>query len=353
MAINKKQNATSSSAACQQTSSFAYDTSMASRLGDLDLSQPDRALTWIKAFKALARAKKWSDGNDNKEIADNFMAACGLEALDKITHLLAPRSLDNLPFADIETALTAHLQPQKRLTIAERTRFYGLRQLDDELISDFLARLRKAATHCDFDSLKLADSPQTEMLRVALVAGLRCHQQQRRVLEAMQDKIMTVTEIVDFVRSLEQVSTFVSSRAQTKSAIPPQECPAAGDNAAAIHHQQSKRAGQHQRACKYCGRSHAKGQCPAYGKTCNSCSKRNRFASVCQSATRAQTSGKVHHHSCSGDSSEESVDKDDTVLHISDNDGINAVSDSHEIIVINDIQLPMQVDTGASVSVLS
>ena len=34
--------------------------------------------------------------------------------------------------------------------------------------------------------------------------------------------------------------------------------------------------------CKYCGDTHAAGNCPAYGKTCSKCKKKNHLAEVCQ-----------------------------------------------------------------------
>ena len=34
--------------------------------------------------------------------------------------------------------------------------------------------------------------------------------------------------------------------------------------------------------CGYCGHSHDKGECPAYGKTCNRCSMKNHFAKKCK-----------------------------------------------------------------------
>ena len=39
----------------------------------------------------------------------------------------------------------------------------------------------------------------------------------------------------------------------------------------------------HKQPCKYCGGSHAPRQCPAYGKTCNSCGKMGHFKKVCRS----------------------------------------------------------------------
>ena len=37
------------------------------------------------------------------------------------------------------------------------------------------------------------------------------------------------------------------------------------------------------RNCKYCGKSHDKGSCPAFGKECSKCGKKNHFKAVCKS----------------------------------------------------------------------
>ena len=39
------------------------------------------------------------------------------------------------------------------------------------------------------------------------------------------------------------------------------------------------------RNCKYCGKSHNKGNCPAFGKKCGKCGKDNHFKAVCKSGT--------------------------------------------------------------------
>ncbi len=38
--------------------------------------------------------------------------------------------------------------------------------------------------------------------------------------------------------------------------------------------------------CAYCGKLHAYGKCPAYGKTCSRCGSQNHFAVVCGSGNR-------------------------------------------------------------------
>ena len=37
------------------------------------------------------------------------------------------------------------------------------------------------------------------------------------------------------------------------------------------------------RSCKYCGKSHNRGNCPAYGKKCQKCGRENHFKAVCRS----------------------------------------------------------------------
>ena len=37
-------------------------------------------------------------------------------------------------------------------------------------------------------------------------------------------------------------------------------------------------------SCMRCGQQHGKSTCPAFGKTCNACGKRNHFAAVCRQA---------------------------------------------------------------------
>ena len=43
------------------------------------------------------------------------------------------------------------------------------------------------------------------------------------------------------------------------------------------------------RDCKYCGTNHQCRQCPAYGKTCKSCGKKNHFANKCRSQGLSHT----------------------------------------------------------------
>uniref|UniRef100_A0A1I8I2N6 Eukaryotic translation initiation factor 4H n=1 Tax=Macrostomum lignano TaxID=282301 RepID=A0A1I8I2N6_9PLAT len=158
---------------------------------------------WPERKAGLIQPKK-------KTIADNFLAICGLTALEKLQSLVSPRPLTELSFEDIQTTFVTYLRPKEKLIIAERARFFKTQQLQGESISDFVSRLRQAATDCKFDDLKACRSPSEELISTALIAGLRDSREQQRVLEAMQLKLMSVSEITDFIRNLEQVDGFVA-----------------------------------------------------------------------------------------------------------------------------------------------
>ena len=46
--------------------------------------------------------------------------------------------------------------------------------------------------------------------------------------------------------------------------------------------------------CGKCGKSHERGNCPAYGKTCDRCKGINHFKAVCRSKVPAKTAQSPH-----------------------------------------------------------
>ena len=65
-------------------------------------------------FGGLARSKNWKDDEKQLQITDNFMANCGLDALDKTKYIMLPQNVENTKFKDIEEKLIRYLQPKKK-----------------------------------------------------------------------------------------------------------------------------------------------------------------------------------------------------------------------------------------------
>lgn len=96
-----------------------------------------------------------------------------------------------------------------------------------------------------------------------------------------------------------------------------------------------------QRQCQYCGGTHRRKECPAYGKKCITCNKMGHFAAVCRSRKQKE----VH-----------TVEHDDTEeeMFVSEVKNMNSYNeDWHEDITFaGGKTVKMKLDTGAQCNVL-
>lgn len=128
-----------------------------------------------------------------------------------------------------------HFQPRKNLTY-ERYKFFNLKQQNTTL-ENYITTLNEQANKCEFDKLK--DS----LIKCALISGVNNNEIREKLL---QKDDMSLEECVQ-------------------------------DN-----ERRSRRYGFIQE-CTNCGNSHPVNQCPAYGKMCTNCKRRNHYAKVYRS----------------------------------------------------------------------
>uniref|UniRef100_A0A1I8HHL2 Protein kinase domain-containing protein n=1 Tax=Macrostomum lignano TaxID=282301 RepID=A0A1I8HHL2_9PLAT len=220
-------------------------------------------------------------------------------SLEKLTSLVAPKKIDELEFSAIEAAIQSYLQPKKRITIAERTRFYTIQQQHDEFSS----------------GLPLAPKKGRPTLQIRFAERGR---KPRR--EVMQIKELSVEEIVDFVAQIKQVKEFVSKQASTPfTTSPPKETVSEIHlgSLATKNNFTTRKIGPRTRQWGYCGQVHVAGKCPA-------------FASVCRSSRPRQL------HNVEELSNADTPQPDNTsLLHLGDADTIHAIDSTLENIVIN------------------
>ena len=145
-------------------------------------------------------------------------------------------------------ALTQHFEPQKNI-IFERYLFNSANQ-EDENIDQYLNRLRKLASTCDYGALC------DELIRDRLVIGIKSHEVRKRLL---REKALTLNSALDIIRAAER------TRDQLKKID--------GEIGNSVHALKfrGKKSSVTQQAetvkqCKYCGTNHNVRQCPAYGK---------------------------------------------------------------------------------------
>lgn len=98
----------------------------------------------------------------------------------------------------------------------------------------------------------------------------------------LREKDLTLDKAVDLCRASQRSREQVKELAKTEMAV----------HAVKTKEQYKKRQGKQNKekmlevSCKKCGGSHAPRTCPAFGKTCNNCGKRNHYAKCCTSETK-------------------------------------------------------------------
>ena len=309
---------------------------MASRAGSsnqLPLTDCSSTEAWLRGFAAKCRSKKLTDGEAGYQITDLFLAKAGVEALQEVSIMAAPKVLENMRFEEIRKVIMDKMSPKKRLIIAERTRFLATMQDPAEDIRHYTQRLREAAKFCEFDKLNSADARQTaedELIQMRLVDGIHNSSHRVKLLEYMQaaDTTPSLDNCVQFAQQLELIQRFKGDDRDTKESAMSMEV---------AHVDRNK---QSNAPCRFCGRTHSHGRCPAYGKTCSKCSRKNHFAAVCRSNKAAH---EVMAEAAVGTKDEKEL----TVYNV-----VDARTKCVRSVIIDGKRLPLQLDSGSEASII-
>ena len=260
------------------------------------------------------------------QITDYFISRCGINALKKLNSIIAPRKVEDLPFAEIQTTFLAYLKPTERLVVAERTMFLSTEQGSNENEADFLARLREAARYSKFDDLKNSNGPEAELIRLRFIAGLRNREAKLKLREQLRgNEALACQDLLQTLQYRSQPEKFVSSHDNpdkdtiafsTKQRFSSRKPPRTWEN--------------NNRECGRCGSEwHTFQNCPAKDKWCDSCGMKGHVSKKCRNKARetqdrkeySQRGSKGSHHISEG----RKDDKQD-----SDSDGLYSITETPE-----------------------
>ena len=161
----------------------------------------------------------------------------------------------------------------------ERFIFNRRSQEENESIDQYVTVLRKLAQTCNFCSC-LHDS----LMRDRLVLGIRDESIRKKLL---QEKKLSLSRAVDIGRSGETTSMRLKEL-KNKAATSGTDEEINAVKTKRTNNERSRRERETIRSCRYCGGSHRRGDCPAYGQTCKKCGRRNHFSQVCLQRNSSQ-----------------------------------------------------------------
>lgn len=288
-----------------------------------------------KSYDIFEIALNVHEKKDDTRIAV-FLNAAGKDALELFDTL--PINEDNKKkFDQVIKAFEDFCMPKKNM-VYERFVFYSRNQKEGETFDTFLIDIKKLSKTCGFDNCK------DDMVRDRIVLGIT----DKNLQEKMLKKDISLEEAIKLCRATElsknQCKVIQKDKimeqnvhlVQTKQYNNP------------LSNNKLKSKQQQTRICNRCKTSHERNRCPAFGKTCNNCTKPNHFAIACRTKNVKYI---------------QTVENDDGAdVHSIRLVKINNISDYqinfrkqrgwNEFIRVNDTMVSFKFDTGSDVNIL-
>lgn len=310
-------------------------------VGTLPEFQPDSGNfeVYLERFELFAAA---NDIAAEKKL-QVFLTAIGETAYVTLRSLLLPKTPAKASYVEAVSVLKKHYTP-KRSLVAERYRFNQRQQAPHESVADFIVELKKLASTCEFGNFL------NDALRDRLVAGLRTEAVRCRLL-ALPDEEITWEHACKVAIAMEAASQ------DTKEMLQPNKSGASSDSTEVYWQrgtQKSPQKGKPSKAgrrktspakkasqgtktsCHRCAGHHPPVSCPFLTSDCFKCKKKGHIAKMCKTKL-------VH-------SVEPQEDRDLlTLCHVNRSD----TPPFRVNVTINGKVVPMEIDTGAAVSIIS
>ncbi|XP_058858757.1 uncharacterized protein K02A2.6-like [Acipenser ruthenus] len=294
---------------------------------------------WIQYTERLSQYFIANEIKETEKQRAILLSVCGAKTYSLLRSLVAPLKPSEKTFAELVAALTEHYNP-KPSAIVQRFKFDSCSRKPGISVAGFVAELRALSEYCEFgDTLN-------DRLRDRLVCGINDERIQRRLLS---ESTLDFRKALDIAQGMEIAAKNTSDLQATTSGILLLSTGTVNE----ISYDKSRRQtsyseNQHKLPCYRCGGKHSPDVCNFKDAECYSCKKRGHVARVCRSK------------------------KKDTLKQPRKEESMHVVEEESEVytmfnvrskqqrekpitveVIINDQVTTMEIDTGASVSIIS
>ena len=302
---------------------------------------------WIKfkrAFEWYLEAKDLGKASDARKIAI-LLTVAGSEARELFSTFTFDEG-EEKKYAAVLGKFEEHCKEAKNETV-ERYKLRCTVQQEGQLFEQFLTELRKKSKSCGFGDL--TDS----MIRDQIVVGIKDEKVREKLLKTEK---LDLKKTIAVCKASELVKTQTKQMAQDEGMVNVvrnewKSGRGAKSSSPASLTSASKK-GQARNVikdCGYCGGTHLRMKCPAYGKTCARCGRLNHYAQQCRA--REGDGAKAGHIRVV----EEATDSDDEIFvgYVEEQTTPNSSDPWKEALKINETLITFLIDTGSRVNMLS
>ena len=300
----------------------------------------DEWVEYLERMEHFFSANEITDDNKKKAI---MLSSCGGKTYKLFRNLLAPVKPGDAIWQTLREQMSAHQHP-KPSAIAERFRFNKRDRKSGESISSYVAELRRLSEHCEYGN------NLNDMMRDRLVCGV----QNVRI----QQKLLAETTLT-FETAFKTASAMERAHSE---ALDLQNEPGQ-DTAIKINKFESPtqldKKKQDGKTCYRCGGKHGD-KCPFREAECFKCRKTGHISKVCRSGKVKPPKNTTHR--MEGEEthiyeSTESINDEDTFVNMLNMYHYEASKNKVKPIIVNpivnNVRISMEVDTGASLSVIN
>ena len=325
-------------------------------LGYLEPFDP-KTTTWESWYERLASffVANGIKAEENERRVAIFLSLIGSTTYELLRTLVHPKRPDELNLDELTAVLKAHYSP-KPLVIAERVKFYQRNQHEGESVAEFMATLRKLTTHCAFGRFL------NDALRDRLVGGLQDLTAKKKLLT--EDKL--TLELAAAIAQSMEAAAHQASQMQDALSKPLKEVGkitsrqggskywsrsgSSGEGKCLGSGKASKSGeGGGKKTCYRCNRGgHSPQDCKWKEAICHKCDKKGHISPACRNTPKQSTT----HHVETRDSNTDDSDSDNYIrlLAIRRGGRDGSLITSAEIA---GVEIEMEIDTGAAVSIIS
>ncbi|XP_048482870.1 uncharacterized protein K02A2.6-like [Plutella xylostella] len=271
---------------------------------------------------ALDAAGVSAEPADEQKARSLFLSQCGKDTYSLIVSLLVPKRPTSVGFYDILLVLDKFYEPEVN-EILEAGKFHKRLQIQGESVQDFVSAISLMAAKCNFVDLK-------RQLRDRLVLGVRDDRLRRDLLKTTDLTYERAVQLcLNYQAAFHDLYPDTSEMKQTPSSVSE---PMDIGRIKSIE-------------CRHCAQSHKAGErCPFMKAKCFYCKKFGHIASACM-----KKSGKVHQ--VGGDDQPTTPSEDMMGVYVCSDNSYRAPITAE--LTIDGAKLSMEVDTGASRSIIS
>ena len=207
--------------------------------------------SWKKAFNFFLVVTE-TEEKAEKMKTSTLLTCIGSKGRDVYETFTFAEDGDKMKLAPVIKKFDEYCEPRKNTTI-RRHRFLTHKQSHVDTFTDFVTEFKSLSDDCELGELR------SSLVRDVIICGVNDKHLRERLLREDNPELEKVIKIG---QAAEQTKTYVKQFKGDKTADYLGSSGRQTDKLTLIKN------------CKFCGRTHNRGNCPAYGKECNHCKKK-------------------------------------------------------------------------------